>query len=154
LVKLLVISHSYRRNPSSCSLPAIERYDGLFFRIARKYLGNTEDVKVLVMKDDLTLIDANKLLPYAPPEGENWKTKSISKESIEKARKKNEIFLKKKLKQRKYSEIYLAMGKRYAEALPDLSSYGLEVKFPIHGGIGPKAQALKEWFLGTSNNEG
>jgi hypothetical protein len=39
------------------------------------------------------------------------------------------------------------MGKDYALALPDLSYYCNKVIFPTSGGAGPKAQALKNWFI-------
>jgi len=55
--------------------------------------------------------------------------------------------LEKKLKNRWYSEVYLAIGKQYAVALPDLTKYGVKVVFPTSGGPGPKAQALKQWIL-------
>jgi len=38
------------------------------------------------------------------------------------------------------------MGKQYAEALPDLTKFGVKVVFPTSGGPGPKAQALKQWI--------
>jgi len=141
-----VLGPSFRRNPSYGSLPAIKRYDGLFYRVARKYLGDVREVDVLVMKDDLTLVDAKTLLPYSPPEGKKWYRHSISKKAVERARMLNAPILSEKLKRTKYSEVFIAMGRKYAEALPDLSQYGLKVIFPTHGGPGPKAQALKNWF--------
>lgn len=141
-----MIGPSYRRNESIGTLPAIERFDGLFYRVARKYLKDVRDVDVLVMKDDLTLVDAKTLLPYTPPEGEKWGGQSISEEDVERARKWNETVLSKKLKDGGYSEVFIAMGKKYAEALPDLSQYNVKVAFPTSGGLGPKALALKEWI--------
>jgi hypothetical protein len=64
---LLILGPSFRRNKRSEPLPALERYDGLFFRVARKYLGNAKDVDVIVMKDDLTLVDGTAPLTYEPP---------------------------------------------------------------------------------------
>jgi len=127
-------------------VPALERYDGVFFRVARKYLGKVKDVDVIVMKDDLTLVDGNVPLPYVPPIGDVWGGQSFSKEEVEEARVRNEDFLDKKLRSRKYSEIFIAMGKKHAKALPDLSRYDVKVIFPTHGGPGPKARALKEWL--------
>lgn len=63
--RLLVLGPSFRRNKSRGILPAIERYDGLFCRVARKYLGDVKDVNVVVMVDDLTLVDSATPLPYS-----------------------------------------------------------------------------------------
>jgi hypothetical protein len=145
-VKLLILGPSFRRNSSNGVLPAIQRYDGLFYRIARKYLKEVRNVDVLVMKDNLTLVNAKTRLSYAPPKGQKWTGQSISEEDAEKARVSNEIVLSKKIKKGGYSEVFVAMGKKYAEALPDLLQYNVKVVFPTRGGIGPKAQVLKEWL--------
>lgn len=50
------------------------------------------------------------------------------------------------MKGEKYSEVFIAMGKKYAMALPELSKYNVNVVFPTCGGPGPKAKALKEWL--------
>jgi hypothetical protein len=143
--RLLILGPSFRRNKSGGVLPAIERYDGLFFRVGRKYLAGVQDVDVLVMKDDLILVDAKTPLPYVEPQGEIWGKRSISEESGRKAAEQNAVFLDKKLKSGRYSQVFIAMGKEYAKGLPDLSNYNLKVVFPTHGGLGPKAQALREW---------
>jgi hypothetical protein len=127
-------------------LSALERFDGLFFRVARKYLGSVRDVDVVVMVDDLTLVDGDAPLAFREPEGSEWGKQKFSKEVLEKAKAQNEEFLKKKLKNGRYSEVYLAMGKQYAEALPDLTQFNIKVTFPASGGLGPKVQKLKEWI--------
>jgi hypothetical protein len=144
--RLLVLGPSFRRRKGDNLLPAFERYDGLFFRVARKYLGDAKDVDVAVMTDDLTLVDGSALLAYTEPEGRHWGGKTILKKTVDHAKVKNESYLKSKLKRRKYSEIFISMGKEYAAALPDLAQYGVTVVFPASGGPGPKAQALKQWF--------
>ncbi|MGB9841556.1 MAG: hypothetical protein ACPLKZ_02400 [Candidatus Bathyarchaeales archaeon] len=151
--RLLVLGPSFRRRRESELLPAFERFDGLFFRVARKYLGDVRDVDVVVMVDDSTLVDGSAPLAYSAPAGSGWGKQKFSKESLEKAKVKNEEFLGKRLKNGKYSEVYLAMGKQYAEALPDLKKYGVEVVFPTSGGPGPKARALKAWLSGEANYE-
>ena len=49
--RLLILGPSFRRNRRDESLPALERYDGIFFRVARRYLGEVKDVDVIVMRD-------------------------------------------------------------------------------------------------------
>jgi len=146
--RLLVLGPSFRRRKGEELLPAFERYDGLFFRIARKYLGDVKDVDVVVMMNDLTLADGETPLPYKEPEGNQWGHQTMPAETLEAAKRRNKIFLEKKLRKGKYSEIFLSMGKKYAEALPDASQHGVRVIFPATGGPGPKAQALKNWIGG------
>ena len=144
--RLLVLGPSFRRNRSSEVLPAIQRYDGLFYRVARKYLKDTKNVDVVVMVDDLTLVDSATPLPYSEPKGKEWGKQKFSNKIVEKAKVKNSGFLDEKLRNKKYSEVFISMGKQYAEALPDVSQFGTKVIFPSTGGPGPKAQALKEWL--------
>jgi len=135
--RLLILGPSFRRRRDADLLPALERFNGLFFRIARKYLGGVRDVDVVVMTDYLTLVDGDSPLAYKAPEGGEWGRQKLSREVLEK-----------KLRNEQYSEVYLAMGKQYAAALPDLTKYGVKVVFLTSGGPGPKAQALKQWILG------
>lgn len=147
--RLLILGPTFRRNPSEKTLTAMERFDGVFFRVLRKHLQRATDVDVVVMVDDLTLVDGNSYLQYTQPEGEKWGRQTFSKRMYEEARAKNEAFLSKKLSEGKYGEIYVAMGKRHAMALPSLPSH--KVIFPTSGGLGPKAKALKEWLSGEKN---
>jgi hypothetical protein len=102
------------------------------------------------MLDDLTLVDGSTPLPYSEPEGTRWREKLISKTMIENAIEKNRSYLTTKLKNKKYSEVFLAIGKQYGAALPDFTKYQVKVIFPASGGLGPKAQALKEWLCSKS----
>jgi len=145
--RLLVLGPSFRRRRDEGLLPALERFDGLFFRVARKYLGSVRGVDVVVMVDDLTLVDGDTPLAYREPVGSEWGKQRFSEEVLEKARAFNEKFLERKLRNGRYSEVYLAMGRQYARALPDLAKLGVKVVFPTSGGPGPKAQALKQWIL-------
>jgi len=152
--RLLVLGPSFRRRRTGEVLSALERYDGIFFRVARKYLDRARDVDVVVMGDDLVLVDGGAPLPYRVPVGDVWGGLSFSREELEAARRKNEEFLRRRLRGGRYSEVFIAMGKRHAEALPDLSDYGVRVIFPASGGPGPKARALKEWLTGEKVCEG
>jgi len=147
--KLLILGPSFRRNRSSGVLAAIQRYDGLFYRVVRKYLKDFKDEDVLVMVDDLTLIESAAPLPYCEAEGEDWSKQTFSKEVLTKAGAKNFNFLDEKLRDSEYSEVFISMGKKYAAALPDLTRYNVKTIFPSTGGLGPKAKALKEWLCGS-----
>ena len=148
----MILGPSFRRRRNAGLLPAFERFDGLFFRVARKYLSSVRDVDVVVMVDDLTLVDGDSPLAYREPVGSEWGKQRFSEEVLEKARIVNEKFFEKKFRNGRYSEVCLAMGRQYAEALPDLAKFGVKVVFPTSGGPGPKAQALKQWILKGERN--
>lgn len=144
--RLLILGPSFRRNEGE-SLTAFERYSGVYFRVAKKHLKHTCDVDVVVMTDDLVLTDDSSSLPYVPPEGDVWGNQSFPKDILEDAKRRNYVFLMRKLKSEEYSEVFIAMGRKHAKALPDLSCYDFRLVFPTLGGLGPKARALKEWIL-------
>jgi len=150
--RLLILGPSFRRRRDGDLLPALERFDGLFFKVTRKYLSYVKDVDVVVMVDDLTLVDSDTPLPHREPVGSEWgaHTHRFSKMALEKAKEQNVAFLRRKFKNGKDAEVYLVMGKAYAEALPDLAQFNIKVVFPTYGGPGPKAQALKKWITETS----
>jgi hypothetical protein len=58
-------------------LSALDRFDGLFFRVAKKYLDNVKGVDVVVMQDDLTLIEGVAPLAYVPPTGSKWTIQTL-----------------------------------------------------------------------------
>lgn len=45
--RLLILGPAFRRRKEDGLLPAFERYDGLFYRVARKYLGDVKDMDVV-----------------------------------------------------------------------------------------------------------
>lgn len=111
-------------------------------------------IDIFVINDSLRLIDGSSPTLYIPPEGIMWNTKKLPKDLIAEAIEDNAAFSIKKIRKGKYSEIFIAMGKEYAKALPDLSKFGATVIFPSSGGLGPKAVALKDWFLGIQEESG
>jgi len=143
---LLILGPAFRRNKRSEPLPALKRYDGLFFRVARKYFENVRNLNVIVMKDDLTLVDGEAPLAYSPPKGDKWSVQALPKKVVHESKKRNQGYLDLKVRASRYTEVFIAMGKKYAEALPDFSKYNMKVIFPTSGGLGPKAKALKEWL--------
>lgn len=73
MVRLLLLGPSYRSNASPQPLPALERYDGVYFRLVRKHLPMVRDVKVYVVTEDLELVRADQQIPYKLPIGKSWR---------------------------------------------------------------------------------
>lgn len=150
-MRLLIMPPSYRRKYTPNLLPAIERYDGILFRVLRKFLEKhkPKDLDIIILTEDLELIDANTPLPPKTPiKGKTkWLPEKIPNEKIEK----NLKFLKNLAEKKQYSEIFVALSLKMRKALR-----GVETIFPnskviyIEGkGLGDYARHLKQW-LGTS----
>ena len=143
LAKLLILGPSYRRNPSPEPLPAIERYDGLFYRIIRRNIdaAKKKNIDIIIITEDLEIVTPETMLPYRPPIGEKWKTMPpMSKDPIKIEKLRNKIL--ELIKSKKYDEIFIALNKYYQALLPDLSSYTKMILADFKG-LGPKARALK-----------
>lgn len=145
MAKLLILGPTYRRNPSPEPLPAIERYDGIFYKIVRKYMDKVREkgIEILIVTEDLEVVTPDTPLPYKPPKGNHWKT-------LPPARTERTVKLQTKiaelLKGKHYDEIFIALNKYYRNLLPDLKTHTKRVLSQFSG-IGPKAQALKKWIL-------
>jgi len=148
MAKLLILGPSYKRNPSPEPLPAIERYDGLFYRIVRRNMDKAKKkgIDIIIITEDLELAAPETKLPYKPPVGNKWKTlppTAKDPEKIEKLR--NQIL--EIVKSKRYDEIFIALNKHYQQLLPDLTPYTKKIISDFEG-LGPKAKSLKEWLSG------
>ena len=144
--KLLILGPSFRRNPNPQPIPAIERYDGLLYRIVRKHMDKLEEkgIDVIIITEDLDVVTPQTKLPYKPPVGVNWKGPPPIKKDLKKIEMLRNRILK-LVREKRYEEIFIALNKRYRALLPDLTAYTDKVIASFKG-IGPKAQALKQWL--------
>jgi len=148
MAKLLILGPSFRRNSNPELIPAIERYDGLYYRIVRKYMNKLKkkDIDVIIITEDLNVLFPETKIPYKPPVGEKWRTlppTSRDPEKIEKLR--NQIL--KIVKNKRYDEIFIVLNRYYQALLPDLTPYTEKIISDFEG-LGPKAKSLKEWLSG------
>jgi len=144
VAKLLILGPTYRRSTSPEPLPAIERYDGLLYRIARKNMGKVKEkgIDIVIVTEDLEVVTLETKLPHKPPAGSKWRTLPptiMDSERIEKLR--NQVL--EIVRSKKYDEIFVALNKHYRQLLPDLAPYTKEVMADFEG-LGAKAKALKE----------
>ena len=145
-MKLLILGPSWKRNKSVALLPAIERYDGIFYRITRKNacLKNTT---ILILTEDLKLIDSSEKISYVSPK--NWaeyKKINFSKSYIDNIRKKNRYKIESILKINKITEVFVAIGAVFRIALPYFNNYDLKIILPQRG-LGETSKSLKLWLL-------
>ncbi len=148
MARLLILGPSYRRNTSPEPLPAIERYDGLFYRIVRKNMDKMKEkgIDVIIITEDLEVVTPETKLPYKPPVGSKWRTLPPTSRDPEKIEKMQRQILE-IVKSRKYDEIFIALNKHYQALLPDLTPHTKKIISDFEG-LGRKAKSLKEWLSG------
>ena len=147
MAKLLILGPSYRRNASPEPLPAMERYDGLFYRIIKRNMNKVREkgIDIFIITEDLELVTPETKLPYKPPVGNKWRTLPPTTRDPEKVEKLRSQILE-IVRNRKYDEIFIALNKHYQALLPDLTPYTKKV-ITSSKGLGSKAKELKEWLI-------
>ncbi len=142
--KLLLIACSNRKLRTKGLLPAIERYDGVTYRVIRKaqregYFPKSVDIKILSAK--FGLIDADTPIPHY----DRRMDKERAKELLPQVKRQLTRFFRRA----KYSEIFINLGKDYLLAtgnIADIAGQKTIVKYAL-GGIGTKAQTMKTWLV-------
>lgn len=124
------------------SAPALELYDGVFFRILRKSLPLPLDIYILSAK--YALIKAEQFI--------EWYDKKLVKSEMHLLRERTFPMLVSIIRSGRYEEVFLAMGGLYAEVLRPFEAWahGLSVIYP-EGGIGQKMHQLKGWLNSIKN---
>lgn len=141
--RLVIVSASQRRVTDPNPVTAINRFDGVYFRILRKHLreGKLKDVDILVVSDTHGVIEANDIVPFHPPSDK-------IKEVEEHARISNLERIEEILKKTPYSEIYVVCGKDFQAFIKGFEEFANTAITYCQGrGLGPKARSLKDWIL-------
>ncbi len=139
--RVLIISCSAdkRRSPSA-KMPAIERYDGVFFKVLRKALreGRCQPpVAILIISAKYGLITSKTLIP-------NYDKKMNSRQAD-----RLRASIRKELQQRIHKiepgGIFVNLGEAYAGIIHDLPA--LQSASWAAGPIGKRAAMLKAWLI-------
>jgi Family of unknown function (DUF6884) len=140
--RLLVISCSQRKDPSTGVLPAISRYDGPAFRVLRKYLRDLppEAPTVLILSAKFGLIEADREIPDYDLRFSDKTAERIRPEALEVARR--------ALQSQRWQSIGLCLGKTYRTALDGFLEYVPEDARVdvLGGGLGRRLTMLREWL--------
>lgn len=139
---LLIQGCSFRKKSSEKQLPAIELYDGYFFRILKKAkrehkLDSEIDVLILSAKHGI-IEPETRIAPY---------NKRMNTDRAEEIRDKVIRDITSKLDDKNYNEIIFNLGKDYLPAVKDIEDkIGREtdLKFIKGSGIGEKGSKLKK----------
>jgi hypothetical protein len=141
--KLLLIACSNRKIRTRGLLSALERYDGVTYRVIRKaqregYFPQDVDIKILSAK--FGLIDAKTRIPYYDQRMDAERARVLQPQVLRS--------LKRVTSRGQYSQVFINMGKIYFVAIDgfmELLDSRARVGYAA-GGIGEKAKAMKEWF--------
>jgi hypothetical protein len=140
LSALLVISCSERklRRPRR-PIPAIERYDGVFYRLLRKARREgilNADITIVILSARFGMLTTDSPIPYYD-QSMNTDRLRVLQPSIRRG-------LKRLLLKKKFDQVYVNLGRSYAPAVEPLS----EIRNAVwaSGGIGQRAQLMKRWL--------
>jgi hypothetical protein len=144
------MSASKRIIPGHREFIAFERYDGIFFRVLRKYaaIGKLQPSDVLIVSPTLGIVAGEQLLPDHNPYPGTWRHLRLDPETARKQHAVNIKFLETILSQHNYKEIYVNVGKNLMPLISGVDRVArCQVTFARGGGLGPKAQHMKNWIL-------
>ena len=147
----MIQSCSATKRDTEERVPAIDLYDGYFFKIikkAQRNLGLRKDMDIAILSAKHGLIDPDEEISHYDIRMDEERANELNEEVLNK--------LKDKISQEKYDKIVCNMGKDYMPALEGIGEVideeqELEV---IEGdGIGEKGRILKKFISGSSLRE-
>jgi len=142
VARLLILGPTYRRSTSPEPLPAIERYDGPLYGIARGSAGEVEERGVVVATEYLEVVTPEAKLPRKPSAGSGWRTLPLTVMGSERMGRLRSRVLE-VAGSEEYDGLFVALDKHYRQPLPDLTPYTKKVIADLKE-LG--AKALKEWL--------
>ncbi|GAB6878236.1 hypothetical protein JCM17823_05100 [Halorubrum gandharaense] len=146
---LLVQSCSDTKNELSEPIPALELYDGYFFRIIKKArredaLRSDLDIRILSAKHGI--VDVHEEIEYYD--------QRMTADRADELRPKVIDDLRRIISENEYDRVILNMGKVYKRAL---TGFERQINIPVHevegSGIGDKGKTLKEYVRGDAEQE-
>lgn len=151
---LLIISCSQRKRSDPGLLPAIDRYDGLAFRLLRRFLTqhtekNTQ-ISVYILSAEFGLIPDNHLIPYYDRRMTKQRASQLQPEVLAKIQQLFDMRPDALAKSRCDPKLYICAGRDYLKALEGYKSLippGVNVQIAA-GSLGKKLSTLHTWLYG------
>ncbi len=142
---LLGCSQAKHREPEF--IPALERYDGTFFRVLKRYLRHDQamrdELEISILSAEFGLLKAAEEIPYYD--------RLMSARRAAELRPQIEDALKQLLSGANYCSVLFCFGKNYSLACGDLSAIcESNAVFQTTGAIGFQARQLKSWLYENS----
>jgi len=144
--RLIIIAGSKRQNSNPQPLPAIERYEGVYFRVLKKHIreGKMKNTDILILTEKYGLLSSNQLVPYNPEYSPRIATNNLND-----ARRRNLQKLQQELSKEEYLEIFINVGKDFWPLIEGLENVVGKTKVTLAKGsaLGSKASNMKQWIL-------
>lgn len=136
-----------KKEPRS-PIPAVERYDGVFFRQFRKYRqqGKLPHTDLAIISPKKGILLENTPLPYEEPYA--GKMGNLDSPDSDKQSQRNENLQQlNKILRRNYSEIYVNCGQQFLQLIEGYQTLtSAKITVAEGGGLGPKAAHMKRWI--------
>jgi hypothetical protein len=143
LRSLLIVACSQRKRPDPGLLPALERYDGVYFRVLRKARREgywPANLDVLIVSAKYGLVELHTAIEYydlriTPEQALRLKPSVVS-------------ILAKRVTSMTYAEVFLNVGKTYQVALEGWNVRLSDDTAVVYasGGIGQRAGQMRQWL--------
>jgi hypothetical protein len=144
--RLLVMSCGKRKRSNTAPLPALERYDGPAFHVLRRYLAThpATPPDIYILSARFGLIPADRPIPYYD--------QRLTPQRAAELRPTVRDILAGIFAQRSYEQIYLAVGRDYAQALDDYAALVPKATSVLvaHGSQGKRLAQLHDWLYGPA----
>jgi hypothetical protein len=144
---MIILSASQRRLTDPHPLPAIERYEGVYFRLVKKHLreGRLSNMDIIIVSEKHGIVRADENVPYITP----FRGKlHLPEKQLEELKQTNLSKLGSIFNQHHYKEIFVVCGREYRKLIEGFEQLtDAKVVFCKGAGLGPKAQDLKRWIL-------
>lgn len=136
---LLVQSCSNRKRESRSPLPAVERYDGYFFRIVKKAIDEgalREDIDIVILSAKFGLLDIEDDIPMYDRKMTSQRAEELREDVVSS--------LVTRVQTDEYDTLVVNMAKEYEQAIAGVNSQlEIGVKRISGGGIGEKGREFK-----------
>jgi len=144
---LIIISASERRSTDPRPLPAMQRYQGVFFAVVRKYLreGKLKDTDIVVVSDKYGVVRSGEEVPYHEAAREKPR---FPKQALQEANREDLARLRIIFSKSRYHDILVVCGKEFRRLIEGFEELTEAKTVLCEGkGLGPKAQNLKRGIL-------
>ncbi len=149
--RLLIVSSSTRIDESQPeSAPALNRYNGTFIILIRKYVrqGYVDSKDVLIVSPSLGMIRACDPLTSVPGQREDWNNPRLEANDVERLNRKALQFMRKISRSEHVSEVYVNVGKLLMPIINGFEElFDCRIEHAQGKGIGPKSAHMKSWIL-------
>ena len=148
--RCLLVNCSKAKRQDVRPLPALERYDGMHFRILRRFLKNypnaAQDLEIFILSAEFGLITATRLLPLYD--------RRMTPQRASVLRPQVCVELQSHLQRGNYAELFVSLTTNYRAALPTLEEVvpsGILI-LQARGAQGIKAAQFKRWLYGPQTD--